>query len=554
MRRRDLLKICGGAAVGYASFVTAKGSLDPPLNYRLRGTELRPDFGYTKDVERLTDVDKYVADAVRLRCNVMTIGPMDGKHFTAFPAKYGTPYPGIQPDYVPRLVRALHDRNIGVIGWLPFNVQDLSKPEQSQALRKHPELSMEYIPWPGRSSVRKVGMCVMSSPWRRMHAVVLKEAAALGMDGIFFDGFYLGGIPHPTSPGCVCRYCRESFKAETKLEAPKQVDWSDPAFKKWVRWRNLKLLDVARDFITTMREANPTLEVTCNYNTWPFGNKDWDTAVPLWATSEWGVSQHGFSSREDLEWVMVGYKARLTHDMNPKHSDLWRNAAPQWKYDDSPADRARHELTMRTFMLGALATGTSPWHGNHISPDEIQIRVHGAVEERERLFSIDEVRHIGVLLSQDTHDFYGHIPETQNLADYRDAILGTWLLMAENHLVFRLVFDNQLTAAQLRDYAVLLLPNAACLSDKSAAELRRYVVGGGRLIATGQTGAYDEWGNKRPRNALDGVKGVVWLEDEPTLNWLRTRDHSQAAHLLKEIGTVPSPYVVEAQPSLFVNA
>ena len=527
-----------------SAFPAAEGRLDPPLHYRLRGTESRPLF---------TDVEAYVKDAVRMRCNVMTIGPMNGRHFTAFATKAGVPYSDMHPDFIPRLVKSLHEQNIAAIGWLPFNVQDLKTAEECEAAKKYPQWRMEYLEWPGRSSANKAGMCVLSSPWRNVHAGILKEAAALGIDGVFFDGFYLSGIPHPTSPGCVCRYCRESFQAEMKSDVPKRVDWTDPNFKRWVRWRNRKLVEVAGHFIRTMREANPNLQVTCNYNTWPFGDKDWDTAVPLWAAEEWGVSQHGYTGREDLEWIMVGYKARLSHDMNPHHSDLWRTSAPAWKYEDSPDDRARHELTMRTFMLGAMVTGTTPWHGGHIKPEDVHLRVHDAVAARERFFSTEELRHGAVLISQNTHDYYGHIPGTENLGDYRDTILGTWLLLAEQHATFRFVFDNQLKADQLRDYKVLLLPNAACLSDESAAELKRYVEGGGKLIVTGNTGAYDEWGNKRRGNALEGIKGLSRLEGEPALKWVRTRDRDAARRLLGAFEAVPAPYTVEAAPSLFVS-
>jgi hypothetical protein len=545
MNRREFLKNSAVAATVVAGDSSSTQKLDPPLNRRLRGTESRP---------LVTDVEAYVADAVRMDCNVMTIGPMNGQHFTAFPTRNGTPYPKMQPDFIPRQVRALHQHDIAAIGWLPFNVQDLKSPDQCQAAAKHPEWRMEYVEVPGASSANKVGMCVISSPWRQMHAGILKEAASQGIDGVFFDGFYLAGIPHPPSPGCVCRYCREKFKAETGLNAPKRVDWADPAFKKWVRWRSEKLLEVARYFIKTMREANPALAVTCNYNTWPFPSKDWETAVPLWASSEWGISQHGYSGVAEMEWLMAGYKARLSHDLNPSHSDIWRSAKPTWNYRNSPEDRARYEMTMRTFMLAGLATGVTPWHGGSASEGEILSRVHRAIHARESFFSTEELRHIGVVVSQNTDDFYGHAPGAGNLTSYRDAVVGAWLLLAENHAAFRFVFDNQLNPGELSGYKVLLLPGTVCLSDAAVAALKRYAASGGKVVATGNSGDCDEWGSRRPRNALEGIKEIVRLEGDLLLAWVRTRDRDAAASLLKAIGSVPPPHTVDAAPSLFVNA
>jgi len=377
--------------------------------------------------------------------------------------------------------------------------------------------------------------------------------AATGIDGVFFDGFYLGGIPHPIAPGCVCRWCRESFHRETGLEAPGQIDWTDPVFKRWVRWRNEKLIEVARFFRDTMRQANPDLHVTCNWNIWPFGTKDWETAIPLWAMDDLGTSQHAYTGRADLEWVIVGFKSRLSHDLNPRHSDIWRTSRPAFNDSGSEVDRRRHELTMRTFMLGGLTYGTTPWHGGHIAPPDVGIRVHEAVRARERFFSQEAVRHVGVVLSQNTHDFYGHLPDTTNLEDYRDTILGTWLLLTERHVPVRFVFDNQINRDELATYKVLLLPNTACLSDAMAAELKRFADGGGRLIATGAAGEYDEWAEKRSENALAGADAVR-LEGSPALQWLRTRDKQVAESLLAPIRDVPAPVAVEAPKSVAVNA
>jgi hypothetical protein len=516
---------------------------DLPLPFRLRGSEIRP---------LVTDVESYVLQARMMRNNVMTIGPMNGQHWTAFETKDGIPAQNMQPDFIPRQIAALHEWGIAAIGWLPFNVQDTRKVEDCQAARKYPDWTMKFIEWAEGPPGEKVGMCVVSSPWREVHAGILTEAAALGLDGVFFDGFYLGGVPHPIAPGCVCHWCQEKFKAETGLDTPARVDWTDPVFKRWVRWRNHKLIETALYFRDRMREANPDLQVTCNYNIWPFGRKDWDTAIPLWSQTGFGVSQHGYTSRLDMEWLMPGFKARVSHDLNPAHSDMWRSSRYTWNTDNSSEDHARQELNMRTFMLAALAHGTTPWHGGNINPPEAGIRIHEAVREREGFFSQDEVRHLGVVLSQNTHDFWGHIPETTNLLDYQDGILGGWLMLTENHVPFRFVFDNQIEAGELGDYAALLLPNMACVSDEMAARLAECAAAGGRIIATGATGEFDEWGDPRPANALREIESIVRLAGTPCLTWVRKRDDAAERAVIEAIAQSPAPWQVQAPRSLCV--
>jgi len=371
---------------------------------------------------------------------------------------------------------------------------------------------------------------------------------------VFFDGFYLGGIPHPSAPGCICRWCNAKFKQETGLDAPARVDWTDMTFKHWVRWRSEKLLETARFFRDKMREAHPKLSVTVNYNLWPFGNKDWETAIPMWSLSDLGVSQHAYSGRPDMEWLMLGFKSRLSHDLNPAHCDIWRTSQPAFKYDGSPEDQARHELTMRTFMLSGLTYGATPWHGGHLMPAEVGVRIHEAIRHRERYFGGEDIRHIGVVMSQNTHDFYGHVPGTSNLRDVQDGLLGAWLLLTEHHLPFRFVFENQIEAGELADYKVLLLPNMACVSPQIAGRLRSFAQAGGKIIATGESGAFGPWGEQQMENALKDLPGLVRLEGTPELSWVRERDEAAARRLLDALTATPPPFTVEAPKTLVVNA
>ena len=68
---------------------------------------------------------------------------------------------------------------------------------------------------------------------------------------------------------------------------------------------------------------------------------------------------------------------------------------------------------------------------------EISSRVHTQAALREPYYSRKYVADVGVLVSQNTHDFWGHIPGTTNLEDYHDGLLGTWMLLSENHVSVR---------------------------------------------------------------------------------------------------------------------
>jgi hypothetical protein len=86
-----------------------------------------------------------------------------------------------------------------------------------------------------------------------------------------------------------------------------------------------------------------------------------------------------------------------------------------------------------------------------------------------------------------------------------------------------------------------------------AGRLGEYVQGGGRLIVTGETGAYDEWGEQRQQNALAGIEGGVRLEGAPLLEWLRSRDQGAEQAVLDAVSVAPAPLAVEAPRWLATN-
>jgi len=470
-----------------------------PVTERLRGVEFRPP---------VYDAKVLALQMRHARANVVTIGVIDGKGYANYPTELAAVNPRMQPRYIADAITELHRNNIAVISWVLFNIQDVRNPDDYVIIKRFPQYAMKYIAGAEPSRGKHVGMCVVSSPYIEEHAKLLREIARFDLDALFFDGvFFQGKGTRPSMlAGCTCDYCREAFHKDTGLELPRKVDWRDMTFKRWVRWRNQRMLRTMRYFKREIQKVNPRIEITYNWNMWPFGNKDWETGLPLWKIDEFGVSQHCHSGKLGEQWVMLGFKARLSHDMNPRHCDIWRPSSPvMFKSKDTPEDRRRHEDILKTTMLAGLTYGVVPWMGG-ISP--ATRAAHDAVAERERYWSRNQLRHIGVLISHNTHDFYGHIPETENLLLYRDGILGTFLLLSDNHLQFEFIFDNQVEAGNLDGFEVIILPNAAAMSEKAAESLRKFVEGGGLLVCTFETSLYDEWGEKRKDFLLGDLLGI----------------------------------------------
>lgn len=80
--------------------------------------------------------------------------------------------------------------------------------------------------------------------------------------------------------------------------------------------------------------------------------------------------------------------------------------------------------------------------------------------------------------------------------------------LLEHNVPFDLLFPAQLD--RLADYACVVLANCECLDEATANKLKIYVEAGGGLVATEQTGCYDEWRRLRKRSILSPLFGTAF--------------------------------------------
>ena len=106
--------------------------------------------------------------------------------------------------------------------------------------------------------------------------------------------------------------------------------------------------------------------------------------------------------------------------------------------------------------------------------------------------------YVGVLVSDQTRTLYG----AAALPSYVSHALGAFRSLMEAHLPVRLLTEMDLEDADLRGVRVLALPDAACLSDRAAEVVRRFVHAGGGLVASHETSLYGEDYQRRKDFAL----------------------------------------------------
>ena len=112
-----------------------------------------------------------------------------------------------------------------------------------------------------------------------------------------------------------------------------------------------------------------------------------------------------------------------------------------------------------------------------------------------------------MLLSDNTRTFYGR--SSGQVEDrYLAHVFGTYRAILEEHLPVTVTGDWNLNADDLADQKVLILPNAASMSDSQAAAIREFVKNGGGLVASLDTSLCNEFGDPRADFALADLLGV----------------------------------------------
>jgi hypothetical protein len=107
------------------------------------------------------------------------------------------------------------------------------------------------------------------------------------------------------------------------------------------------------------------------------------------------------------------------------------------------------------------------------------------------------VANIGVVMGQSTQLLYPGPATMQSRTYMRETTHGLYETLLAGRFSFDYVHEDRLEPERLSKYRALLLPNIAMLSDRQCEQIREYVRRGGSIMASFETGLYDE--NLRPR-------------------------------------------------------
>jgi hypothetical protein len=311
---------------------------------------------------------------------------------------------------------------------------------------------------------------------------------------------------------CYCENCRNRFRKRTGLEIPREKDWHNAAYRKWIDWNYARRVEL-----------------------WDLNNRVTRAAGGpdcIWAGMNSGSIRGQCQSFRDYreichraEIIMLDHQSRsdpggfqqnaetglLVHGLlgwdklAPESMAMYQAGKPTFRLASKP------EAEARLWMLEGIAGGIQPWW-HHIAAyheDRRMYQTAGPVfrwhaDHQHYLVNRRPIATVGVVWSQRNTDFFGR-DDAETLVELPWRGITQALVRARIPYLPVHADDIQREAAH---FSVLVLPNLAAMSGGQIDAVRRFVDQGGALVATGQTSLCDEWGDPREDFALADLFGA----------------------------------------------
>jgi hypothetical protein len=361
--------------------------------------------------------------------------------------------------------------------------------------------------------------CISGPYYREYLPKVLQEICERYRPDGFSDNSWAGlgrnaGI-------CYCPNCVAAFAAFSGgMDLPSARDWDDKAFRTWVEWSYaLRETLWQLNNEVTHRFGGPD----CEWSGMNSGSltgqsatfRDWRSMTrqaqiifldhqgrhgtgPLWGNGEAGK----------VIRAVMGDDASIPESM-AMYNNVGTGGAPSFRLAAKP------EPEVRLWFAEAVAGGIRPWW-HHIGSDHEDRRQFRTAEPlfawhaRHERFLRDRtaVAGVGVVYSQRSIDFFGRDDAAERCEAPLRGIGQSLIRARVPYAVVHADLIPEAPSGEPGGIRVLVLPNVGALSDAQCEAVRRFVLAGGSLLATGETSLYDEWGERREDFALGELFGA----------------------------------------------
>jgi hypothetical protein len=315
------------------------------------------------------------------------------------------------------------------------------------------------------------------------------------VDGIFANRWA------PQGGDCHCVHCRENFKTATGRDLPRTPDRRDPGRRAFIAWRTARLTELWKKWDATVRAANPEARFI------PNGPPDMKTAGELAA-----IQFADYQARRGLAppWTN-GQRAKEYRSVMGRRPiggifSVGLEEPYRWK------DSVQSEPEIRLFVAEGTANGMRPWvtKFSGVLYDRRWLpmveRIYDWHYKHERyLRNETPLARVAVLHSEQTATYHPGVAQGDRHSDH---VLGMYQALIESRVPFEFAHEAFLTPERLDRFKLLILADAAALSEAQCEAIRAYVRRGGSVLATFASSLFDETGTRRGDFGLADLFGV----------------------------------------------
>lgn len=314
------------------------------------------------------------------------------------------------------------------------------------------------------------------------------------VDGIFANRWA------PQGGDCYCVHCERNFRAAAGHDLPR-AGASASARRAFLEWRTLRLTELWKHWDATVRAVSPAARFI------PNGPPDLKTAGEL---ADIQFTDHQARRGLTPPWSN-GHRAkeyRSVMGRRPIGGIFSVGVEERYRWKDS----VQSEPEIRLWVAEGTANGMRPWvtKFSGVLYDQrwlpVVERIYDWHYRHERYLRNEEpVARVALLFSEQTETYHDGIAPGDRAGDH---VLGVYHALVESRVPFELVHEALLTDESLDRFKLLILADAAALSDAQCEAIRRYVARGGSLLATFAASLFDQRGERRADFGLADVFGV----------------------------------------------
>jgi len=513
--RRDFLAI---SSVPVAARLAARAHADARAFAPLEDVNGRPWYATMRRCGQINinehdphdmDVNRWIDYWASLKVDALLLngGGIVAYYPTEVPFHHRSEFLGSR-DLFGELVAASRARGIRVVARMDCNYA------YEAAVKAHPEWferEESGAPRPHGESTWLFKTCMFSPYFTEQMPAIYREINRRYQ----VDGFFTNGWPGAGDLSvCYCDACREVYGTVGGVP-PAETDATSVLYRKYYEAFMDRVTDVWKQWDAVAKEGSGDSVYVGNLGGGIRTVKD------MWRigqTAGWFNADHQGRAGNTPIWdcslqgrvaaaVMKGRTATNVTGAYANTQPLWRHTAK------SPAEAA-------LWMSQTTASGMVPWyHWLGASPEDTRWQETGRAffrwlaDNEPHFRNRGSIADVAVLYPQRTIAFYrsGTGSSAWSGADRArtsEYLQGMYYALLEARVLMNFVAEDDLSEETLRKYHVLILPNAAYLSNPHVEHIREYARRGGSILATFETSRYDEWGDRREDFGLADLFGA----------------------------------------------